>query len=205
MAADVGRRVASCRGKMSAQQLADRCSALGMPSLSRIVITRLENGRRDAVSTAEVSVLAAALGVSPVELIFPVGSQPDAEILPGVRVRMLDAVHWYAGEMALDVTGAALTLRTPGSAEQSGVSLLESHARLVRTWHEAAGEVVGAISRQAAGIPESAERRMAGEQYKAIIAESLRLVRGEMQRRGMILPELPPALADLDGQVLADG
>src|ERR1035438_6536333 len=114
MTAGIGERVARFRkraadanGKqMTVQALADRCAELGLP-LGRLTITKLERGNRQAVTPAEVMVLALALEVPPVELIFPVGQSEDVEILPGRKVPPLDGLRWFSGELALDVTEAA--------------------------------------------------------------------------------------------------
>jgi len=97
-AAGVGQRVRRYRGKMSARQLADKCAELGMPSLSRVVITRLENGRRESVSTSELVVLAAALDVPPVLLLYPLGLDDTVELLPGKSAAPWDAIEWFRGE-----------------------------------------------------------------------------------------------------------
>ena len=68
--------------RMSVQNLADLTAELGM-EIPRSVLANLEGGRRDTISVAEVLVLAAALNVSPLELIFPVGFDEQMEILPG--------------------------------------------------------------------------------------------------------------------------
>lgn len=97
-AAAIGERIAHYRGgKLSAQQLAERCAELGMPSISRIVITKLENGRRETVSTAELLVLGQALGVPPILLLFPVGSASAIEALPGVKASPWEACRWFLG------------------------------------------------------------------------------------------------------------
>lgn len=85
---------------MSAQQLSDACAALGM-AIPRSVLSNLENGRRESVSVAEVLVLAAALGVPPAALIFPVGYATKAHPLPGIAAHPMDAVFWFAGEASL--------------------------------------------------------------------------------------------------------
>src|SRR5580693_5885692 len=72
-AAGIGRRIAQRRTAlhMSAQQLAERCAGLGMPEITRPVLVKLEHGRREAVSTAELAVLAAALDTAPILLLYP--------------------------------------------------------------------------------------------------------------------------------------
>lgn len=84
---------------LSAQQLADRCAAIGMP-IQRSVLANLESGRRTTVTVAEVLVLAQALGVPPGALMFPVGRERYSEVLPGVMQDPLDAVDWLAGRTA---------------------------------------------------------------------------------------------------------
>ena len=96
VAADIGQRVADYRREfgLTAQQLADRC---GVPSITRVVIARLENGRRGSVSTAELQVLANALGVPPVLLLFPLGRAGTVEVLPGRDVDPWAAIEWFTG------------------------------------------------------------------------------------------------------------
>ncbi|SHM56992.1 helix-turn-helix domain-containing protein [Streptomyces yunnanensis] len=113
--------------KMSAQQLSDRCAELGM-EIPRAVISNLENGRRTSVTVAEVLVLAAALGVPPAALIFPVGYAEKTEALPGAEVPPFEAVRWLGGEEFATTPGTQTdaagpfafmkwpTDRTPGEA-----------------------------------------------------------------------------------------
>nr|WP_275586504.1 helix-turn-helix transcriptional regulator [Geodermatophilus normandii] len=82
---------------MSAQQLADATERLGHP-VPRSVIANLENGRRDSIGLPEVLVLARALDVPPVTLLFPLGRQPDVEVLPETTVHPWAAVRWFTGE-----------------------------------------------------------------------------------------------------------
>jgi transcriptional regulator with XRE-family HTH domain len=99
MAADIGKRVHLYRDRagLSAKQVADECERLGMPSISRTVITKLENGRREDVSTTELQVLAAALGVPAVLLLFPLGHAETVEVLPGLDVDPWGAIKWFTG------------------------------------------------------------------------------------------------------------
>lgn len=81
---------------LSAQQLADRCAAIGMP-IQRSVLANLESGRRTTVTVAEVLVLAHALGVPPGVLMFPVGHKQQCEVLPGGYLEPDFAVDWLSG------------------------------------------------------------------------------------------------------------
>ena len=132
MAATIAREVRRYRQErgMSAQQLADKTAELGMP-IPRSVLANFESGRRPTISAAEVVVLAAGLDVSPAELMCPVGYDEQLEMLPG---RMMDpraTARWFSGELKLDVSDAATTLRQPGSDEQPAAYLIDYHQELL--------------------------------------------------------------------------
>jgi transcriptional regulator with XRE-family HTH domain len=85
--------------KLSAQQLAFRCTELGMPSISRAVLADLENGRRLWVGVTEVMVLARALNTTPVGLIYPDPCAANVEMLPGVPASGPFALQWFTGHL----------------------------------------------------------------------------------------------------------
>jgi transcriptional regulator with XRE-family HTH domain len=196
-AAGIGERVAYFRdrSRISAQELAERCAALGFPSISRVVIAKLETGRREAVSTAELKVLAAALAVPPVMLLFPLGQAEAVEALPGRVVHPWDGVRWLTGEIP-DLDGG----QGDGS---SPVSLYSLHYHLVSQWpleRAAAAAAVKAVSEAAA--PEA--RREAEEMAASALALAdggyLRTIRNTMRTLGYLPPELPPDLAAALGE-----
>lgn len=91
---------------MSAQQLADACTGLGLP-MARSVLANLENGRRAALGVDELIVLARALGVSPLALLFPAerpaaaaaAKHPITELLAdGSHSNLRQAAKWFTGE-----------------------------------------------------------------------------------------------------------
>jgi hypothetical protein len=99
---------------------------------SRAACSRtLESGRREAVSVAEVLVLAAALNVAPIELMCPVGFDKQTEMLPGRMMDPPDAMRWFTGELKLELAEAATTVRQPGTAELSTTYLLKYHDDLI--------------------------------------------------------------------------
>ena len=106
------------RRKLSASQLADRTTELGMP-VPRSVLADLKAGKRDAVAIAEVLVLAASLGVAPTELICPVGFDEQIELLPGRMMEPLQASRWVDGELALDVTAPEPVFRGPKAGDRA--------------------------------------------------------------------------------------
>jgi transcriptional regulator with XRE-family HTH domain len=126
-AQEIGQRIEHFRTKagMSARQLASRCAELGMPSISRTVITKLENGRREAVSTAELQVLAAALEMPPVLLLFPLGHQATSEVLPGRAADPWSAIQWFTGYSDDPADAAA----PPPMGTQSPLILWDEHLR----------------------------------------------------------------------------
>lgn len=65
--------------------------------MSRSVISDLETGRRRYVTTAELTVIAAALNTSPVALVYPGPYDQDVELLPGVARREVAAAQWFSG------------------------------------------------------------------------------------------------------------
>ncbi len=99
--------VKALRGKRSAQWLADRTAELGHP-ISRTAISNLEVGRKRAVDVPELVVLAKALGVPPLLLLYPALSAGEVEVLPGHRTSSWSAAQWFAGRgpyKATDKTG----------------------------------------------------------------------------------------------------
>src|SRR2546421_13039945 len=67
---------------MSAQDLADACDDLDHP-IPRNVIANLESGRRSGLTVADLLVLAEALEVPPLWLLFPLNRPAQADTLPG--------------------------------------------------------------------------------------------------------------------------
>ncbi|MGW0038403.1 helix-turn-helix domain-containing protein [Gordonia sp. NPDC003376] len=81
---------------MTAQQLSDRTTELGYP-ISRSAIANAESGRKKALDITEVIILAKALDVSPLELIYPGLIDAEVEVTPGVYGRSSDAALGFAG------------------------------------------------------------------------------------------------------------
>lgn len=84
------------RQKLSAQQLSVRCAVAGYP-IPRNTIANLENGRKETLPLHELVILARALGVPPVELLYPIGQTEQLEVVPGLTGRPMTAVDWFCG------------------------------------------------------------------------------------------------------------
>lgn len=99
----VGRAV-SIRRKalgMTAMEVADKTAGLGYP-ITRQAVAKIENNNRAGkVDVAELIVLAAALDVSPLQLLYPDLVDGPVEVLPGYEVTSLRAADWFAGNAFL--------------------------------------------------------------------------------------------------------
>lgn len=84
------------RDKRSAQWLADRTNSLGY-EVTRSVISDIENGRRRYVTTSELIVIAAALEVSPLQLLFGDDDGAYVDYLPRENASRLVAVQRFSG------------------------------------------------------------------------------------------------------------
>lgn len=86
------------RGKRSARWLSDRTAELGY-RVSPTVIAKLDTGHRGAVlHLPEILVIARALEVSPVSLIF--GHLPDGpfRVSPREQLRSVEALNWFTAD-----------------------------------------------------------------------------------------------------------
>lgn len=100
LAARVGRAVKRARKDLgwTAIELSRRCTDLGFP-MSRVAISKIEsNSRAGKLDLAELIVLAEALDVPPVALIYPYLPAGEVEVLPGHFTPSSDAVWWFTGE-----------------------------------------------------------------------------------------------------------
>lgn len=165
------------RQDLTLAQLADKCAELGAPQLSFSSLANIERGAtaesrrkpRD-VSLDELAILARALNVPPVMLLFPIGTSERVQITPEVEITAWDAAQWFSGELFL-TPDVETHLATP-------VYLFRQHTK----WMD---DFLGA------GEAERDSRRAETEQ-------ALRSVRAEMRRHGLTPPNLPPELKHID-------
>lgn len=218
IAAHVGRRVAYFREagrgpggrKLSTQALAERTRDLGHP-LDRSVIAKLEGGQRQSISVPELVVLARALEVPPIQLLYPLGEEPQVELLPGRAVATDDALLWFVGRH--DLFRAETTTRF-GHGQQDPESGLHEwyetsyddaaypvhryseHYELVQEWQDAVSK---ARRRMPGGADiNSPAFRSEVAHLRENVERVLRNIRDDMRRRGVkVLPDLPPELEHL--------
>ncbi len=91
---------ASIRSRHAAEGLAERVTELGYP-YSRSALVNLEYGRKSSIDLGELLVLAAALEVPPMLLLYPDLADGPVEALPGVRTTSFRAALWFGGHRCL--------------------------------------------------------------------------------------------------------
>ncbi len=99
LAGQVGRAVAARRKRLglTAVGVAERTKELGYP-ITRVAISKIENNARAGkIDVAELLVLATALEIPPVLLLFPEFPEGDVEVLPGLESHADAAVRWLSG------------------------------------------------------------------------------------------------------------
>lgn len=93
----IGTAIKTWRGNRSDQWISDRTRELGN-HVSRTAVSEYRRGVRKSMPVGDLLVIAAALDVPPVALIFP--GLPDGEVvaLPGKQSTATDAVRWFCGD-----------------------------------------------------------------------------------------------------------
>ena len=195
-----------------ARQVQDRGVALSADELSE-----LESLQRPTISLDELFALAAALGVAPMLLVFPLGRAEAMAPIDRVEVAPLDGLLWAMGERELPGQPAG---SEPGS---DTVGCFLEHERHVKAWLRARDEAEW-LRREAAAAIE--ERRADGEHPDSgpwivhgggreatrkqvelagdyerdmrMYATAIERIRAGLRREGLIPPELPAALEHLD-------
>lgn len=196
---------------LSAQQLADACHALGHP-VPRSVIANLESGRRETITAAELVVLARALDVPPVELLYPLGQVPAVEVVPGRSVATDEALLWFTGRRDLfrdetatrsghgqqdPATGLHEWYETGYDEAAYPVHTYSEHAELIAEWQEAVSSAHRRMPK--AADEDSPAFRQEVATLRGNAERALRIIRDDMRRRGVpVLPALPPELEHVD-------
>ena len=93
----MGQAIDTARQGKSDQWIADRTKELGHP-LSRTAVSEYRRGIRKSMPITDLMVLAAALEVPPVALLFPGLATKQVEALPGESLTSIEALQWFTGE-----------------------------------------------------------------------------------------------------------
>lgn len=187
---------------MSAQQLADRTAQLGSP-IPRSVLANLESGRRNSVSVDELVILARALQVPAILLVFPVGRCRGVEAIPGQEIPPWDAVRWFSGQRFEALFKVPLREVLGGPGLDFPVEVYRDHDFAVATWaHErqlAEAQLEAAERDKNTALKDAHLRLAEGASLRATQAEDhLREVRRRIRDGDLMPPVLPPELSHLE-------
>lgn len=194
---------------MSAQDLADETERLGLP-IGRSVLANLENGRRTTLSVAELLVLARALRVPPLVLLFPIGQVEEVELPPGDKVTTWIASQWFAGEVLIpdreefeSQFDDSPLLSEPITGPYAPIAYYRHHEELVSEWsrakHDARRARQGAETTTDQEERESASARADTQEREAIrIEREIARLRNEMRRDDVTPPQLPKLLRHIE-------
>jgi transcriptional regulator with XRE-family HTH domain len=118
---------------LTASELSRRTADLGYP-VSRVAIAKIEsNLRAGKIDVAEVLVLAAALDIPPVLLLFPqVSTDGGSPALPGCVTRDDDAARWMSGQVSFPQDYDLSSMRLTGDPHppNEGVNLITAASLL---------------------------------------------------------------------------
>ena len=163
---------------------ADGIPIPGTPRFSHASLSNIERGRADKrgrrdLLVTELPILARALGVAPVLLLFRVAESTADEALPGTVADPFDTAQWFAGERPHPADGSSFEAFAAWEANNAPIVLTRQHEDLIRQW---------AVAGQA---PEPAAAR-------APLEAALRQVRDALRARRLVTPALPLLLAHVD-------
>ncbi len=180
------------RQNLTGVQLADRCTALGLP-MSRSKVANLENGRarQEGVGIAELIVLATALRVAPAELLFPLDTNDPVPVLPGVATDPWTSYQCFVGDFVLTRAagspGASLADRETLKRYPMYVGRLPGNDSPIGVYRQHDDALTGWTTTQD-GVPE--------------YLVSLAATRRDMHLRGWPLPPIQPDVAEAVGRQL---
>lgn len=185
--------------QLKQSEVSERLAAAGRPTLPTVV-SKIERGER-RIEVDDLVAFGRALDVPPVLLLFPLGEEPDVEVLAGQSVPTWDAFRWFVGEAPYpgdlgtphgevdEATGLAEWYETTWQEGAAPVALWREHAERVAEWFA----VPSRVRRLRLNADEERQQR-ARDWERA--EESLRQTRDAMRRQGLMPPRLPDELAE---------
>ncbi|MFH8557261.1 helix-turn-helix domain-containing protein [Streptomyces celluloflavus] len=189
VAGEVRRRRKELR--WSAQDLADRCEEIGYP-IPRNVIANMESGRRANLPLVEIMVLAKALHMSPISLIYPVGYVTEVRQLPYEEQQSTWAtLQWFVGNAPEEGATSYMLNRFQAHDLELRSALAAVESEDYERW-----KVKTAANRIQR---EAAERDLARCVARAASAKrELRRLRDAIRADGGTPPDLPSLLDNVD-------
>ncbi|MET8524755.1 helix-turn-helix transcriptional regulator [Micromonospora sp. NPDC005172] len=192
---------------LSAQQLSDRCTAVGHP-IPRNIIANVETGRRVSVTVPELIVLAMALNVPPALLIYPVGKEAATRVAPQQATTTWNAAKWFVGEsrpgpgmVGVDDETDYRTASREWESAHDLVTAYQRHDALVRRYRLIRDDTVAELKRMAEpSIPEQEDemrrtRQLRTDMLANDLARAIDMLRGHrlwLETMGLAVPSLPP-------------
>lgn len=177
------------------QDLAARCASIGSPEITPTVLVNIEGGRRDEagrrrrkVTIDEVTVLAQALEVPPLLLIYPLGREPECMMTPVERRDTWLAVRWFSGEWPDNME--------PDDERQAGnpvLKLFRRHQAAIVAWKCALWDAKVAPLWGRVHKKDDAARERVGNALDQAEAAAMEIAsaRVTMSELGYPLPDLP--------------
>jgi transcriptional regulator with XRE-family HTH domain len=161
------------QNRFTANALADETSRLNYP-ISRSQIANYESGRTQSLDVCDLLVIAGALKVPPLALLFP--GMPDAttEILPGQQTNMAAAKAAFVGDAGLlwpiDVMGQLNQLMNQLNAIQTGMGVMVGAGHLTASadgWTLGADEIRSQQHRRTPRVEERPQAPLPHQQMNA--------------------------------------
>jgi len=169
------------RKKWTAARLSDETAALGFP-IHRVAIGKLENGHRGAkFDVTELAVLARALGVPPVQLLYPDLIDGPVEVLPGVAAKTGKALRWFTGE---DMSSWNLPRLFEEERSPFDISPLE----LVRIYYSSLEQFVQ-YDDQLANVPSDSATAKSITERVISLRETFNAAREQLRALGFVVTE----------------
>lgn len=192
------------RRRLTLDHLSRRTTALGC-HVPLTVLTNLELGRRESVGAAELVVIAAALNVSPIQLLAPIGEVDEQEILPGMQVSPWTVRDWFIGRDHPTYEGFDdaqwRNAATPIVAWETHATIVGDYqataARLTQTF-DTGGLAETDEQRRVIATSQASYRRNLIAHLTDVVA-MLREHRDHMRVLGYTLPPLPIELLEVLG------
>jgi transcriptional regulator with XRE-family HTH domain len=176
---------------LTREDLSDLCGKRGLP-LSPATIANIETGRRDAsgkrrreVTVDELVILAEALNIAPVLLVFPVGQESTVLSVGDAAVGTWEAAKWFGGHGEHPVGSVGSDVRR---VYREPIRLFSDYEQANRRlWHARAK--LGVLRRRAQTENGDTANLVAWtEETVAEAEESLRDITRRMIDRGMQPP-----------------
>lgn len=181
---------------LSAQDISDRCTALGYP-ITRPAVSRIYTGKKKFISVQEVIVLAEALELPPLLLLFPLARAGEPiDYLPGIEKELFIALRRFTGESWGADQQIPATLGING--EQHG----DSDLRILRFLVRLELNAVEIQAREVNGWDSDEEKQVDLDRFDRTIRRAIRL-RDDLELEG-IRPRVPTRLKSAYERVRAE-